>query len=201
MKERTATNQGASLRVFVAIHPPEAVMGRLKSVLAHLQEALPRRSVRWARADAIHLTLRFLGDVPTIDVPTMKDALADAVRGTPSFTLRLAAPGCFPNARAPRVLWIGLAGELDSLSALQARVESATRRWGKPEARDFHPHLTLGRVATHRRDELQTISTAMNGLPVPATDPWPITGLHLMRSDLKPSGAVYTSLAQFSLAS
>jgi 2'-5' RNA ligase len=172
----------------------------LDSVLAGLQDAVPRRAVRWVRAENVHLTLRFIGDVSTADLHALEAGLTQAVVGMPPFTLHLAAPGCFPNPHAPRVLWIGLAGELDALAALHQAVARATQAWGEPEGRDFHPHLTLGRVNAKRHSELRAIGEAMDALSVPVSEPWRVNELHLMRSDLQPAGAVYTSLAQFSFA-
>ncbi len=191
----------AVARLFVALHLPRSVAAAIELALANLQTTLPRGSVRWSRPEYVHLTLRFLGNVPTADFPTLQANLSTSVRAIAPFALHLGQPGCFPNRRAPRVLWIGLDGEVAALETLHGCVQQATAVWGEPESRDFHPHLTLGRVNSKRRSDLAAIDQAMAGLKLPTTEPWRMDTIHLMRSDLRPSGAVYTSLGQFSLAS
>jgi 2'-5' RNA ligase len=191
----------AVTRLFVALHLPQSVATVIETVLANLSTNVPRGAVRWSRLENIHLTLRFVGNVPTADIPALQTALSKSVRTVAPFTLHLGQPGCFPNRRAPRVLWIGLEGDLAALADLHRSVQQVTSPWGEPESRDFHPHLTLGRVNSKRWSDLEAIDQAMTGLSLPTTEPWLVDEIHLMRSELRPSGAVYTSRGQFSLAS
>ncbi|MBK7219158.1 MAG: RNA 2',3'-cyclic phosphodiesterase [Candidatus Promineofilum sp.] len=103
------------------------------------------------------------------------------------FTLRLSDVGCFPNARRPRVVWVGLGGEEAKLTALVAALEAALRPLGwPPEDKPFRAHLTLGRVKDERAAQGVDWSAAVPALDVP------VTALHLIESQLRPEGPVYT---------
>ena len=184
-----------SIRTFVAVQVPAKAQQCIAGVIDRLRTRVPEKSVRWVRPENIHLTLRFVGNVSPGDLDDLKVAVQESVQGMQPFALQLAGCGCFPNVHAPRVLWVGLEGDLDTLSALQSRVTAKTAGWGELEERDFHPHLTLGRVTTKRRGELQRVATAFDDVSVPACPPWTVAALHLMQSQLTPDGARYSVLA------
>src|SRR4030042_3222088 len=134
------------IRAFVAIELPEQV----KAVLTQLQHDLKRSkiaSVKWAGPEGIHLTLKFLGNVDASEMPNLKEALSGAVSGVAPFSLELGNPGAFPNTQAPRVVWVGVGGEMETLQTLHNNVGRELAPLGfSPEGRSFSPHLTLGRV-------------------------------------------------------
>lgn len=189
------------LRIFVAIPLPESLLERLADVQYRLQGKVPHRSVRWVRPEGVHLTLKFLGDTPQDDIPTVQEALAVVARNAPPCTLTAEGLGCFPSPRRPRVLWVGVNEPTGRLQALYRAVEEAMTSLGyKPERHGFTPHLTLGRVrrGSSRNDEKQ-ISEAITGTTVDQLAEFTADRFALIRSDLKPSGAVYTTLATFPL--
>jgi 2'-5' RNA ligase len=96
-------------------------------------------------------------------------------------------------------LWAGIAGGLSSLHALQENVLRETEAWGKPEERAFHAHLTLGRVKECGPRELRELIAKIASVPAPQLGGWQVTDLHLMRSELSPDSAHYTSLAAIPL--
>jgi 2'-5' RNA ligase len=157
------------------------------------------KAVKWVREENIHLTLRFIGELPETEVPDLESRLASEARRAHPFHLHLAEPGCFPNATAPRVIWVGLKGELERLSALQAGVERASSSWGKPEHRPFHPHITLGRVTTRSSSALRRIGSWIDGLAAPELSSWMVSEVQLIRSVLGSSGSTYSTLATVSL--
>jgi 2'-5' RNA ligase len=192
----------AALRLFIAFDLPAAA----KDALAALQAAWQRASgaaqaVKWVAVPSIHLTLKFLGSTPPAQVDLIRLALGEAMAGTRPLTVRLAAPGVFPSPQRARVLWVGLAGELDALVAAQQRVERALGPLGfPPEERRFTPHLTLGRVRENASpDERRALGAAAARLRVPDAPLIALDVVHVMRSELRPSGARYTSLAQIPL--
>ena len=132
------------VRLFVAVAIPDAVKERL----AAFQETLRATDahVNWTRADGIHITLKFLGEVESDRVPEIGCvAIGHAVNGFSPFTLQAAGTGMFPNASKPRVAWVGLGGETKKLVHLQRRVEAEFEAIGFPhEKRAFTPHVTLG---------------------------------------------------------
>jgi 2'-5' RNA ligase len=100
----------------------------------------------WARPEQIHLTLKFLGNVLVSCVENLITALQQACQGAGPFNLRLAKLGCFPNARSPRIVWVGLAGDLGALMELQGCVVQRMAAFSAHEdSQAFHPHLTIGR--------------------------------------------------------
>ena len=183
-------------RVFAALVLPRENQERLGEVLASLQAATPPGTVRWVRPDAVHLTLKFYGDVPEADLPALEAGLAEAASSGRPMRLSMVGLGVFPNPRRPQVIWAGLAGELEVLQALQSAVEAhATALGFAPEGRAYQPHLTLGRVrgalapADHMRllDQLKARAADWFG-------DFEAAALSLVRSDLRPAGSIYTTL-------
>lgn len=185
------------MRAFIAIEVPDGI----KQEMAKAQDQLKQSgaSAGWTRPEGIHLTLQFLGEAPEAGVETIKAALRKAVEGKAGFRLEIGGAGVFPDARRPRVVWAGVSGGLDRLQELQAAVEDAMRGIGfKPEDRKFTPHLTLGRIREIRsRDAWQK---ALDGIRDIRLGEFPVTAVSLMKSELRPSGAVYTEMARVELA-
>lgn len=190
-----------TLRAFIAVELGDEAASVVRALQRQMADAVPRGAVRWAKPDQLHLTLQFLGNVAADRVEALKGSLAAALAGTPAFTLRLDRVGAFPSLRAPRVIWVGLTGDVPALAALQSRVADASRDVGDhTETRDFHPHLTLGRV--NRRDpwEARVLETVIASQPPPPPAAWRVDEVRLFRSALQPSGAVYSVLGRFALA-
>ncbi|HIE38803.1 MAG TPA: RNA 2',3'-cyclic phosphodiesterase [Anaerolineales bacterium] len=190
-----------TIRTFIAIPLPEPLLAQLARVQRQLEKRMPPHSVRWVRAESIHLTLKFLGDTPTEKLPQIDAALAAVAQNAPACTFTVAGLGCFPNPRRPRVLWVGVQEPTGRLAALQDAIEGAVAPFGyPPEGRGFTPHLTLGRV--HRRADRRDVARV--GEVVTATEVGTlgqvsVDYLALIRSLLKPTGAEYTTLAEFRL--
>jgi RNA 2',3'-cyclic 3'-phosphodiesterase len=192
------TEMDDTIRVFIALDLPEEEKQALADAIRHLRVAIPY-GVRWVDPAGIHLTLKFLGN---IDASLAKDVLKAMQRATQGFQggkfdLRLSGLGPFPNERQPRVLWAGLAGDLDSLKSLQEKVDEEICRLGfAREKRPFNPHLTLGWVrdgvsASVRRQ----VSDIFAATKLESGSPWKVDRVHLIRSTLTPNGAKYTSLS------
>ena len=191
-----------SIRTFIAIDlPPEA-----KTALATLTQTLKAHGlsgVRWVNPNGIHLTLKFLGNIPPTIVPRILDALQAASQSHPPFNLSLGRLGVFPSPNNPRVLWVGLNGDLIALAKLQSSVEEHCCALGlDPDRRPFTPHLTLGRV---RRSlppsQRDLVRTALQDESTVDGPQWPIQEIHLIHSTLTPQGAIYRSLGAIPLQS
>jgi RNA 2',3'-cyclic 3'-phosphodiesterase len=159
--------------------------------LGWVSEALggrvPPGSVRWVRPELIHLTLRFLGETAVAQLPAISAALDEVGRQTGPLALRLGPVDCFPNCKRPRVIWVGLEGDLRALATLQQRVETALVPLGwAAEKRPFQPHLTLGRVKDVGK--LSRVSWTVEVERVEVA----VTAVGLIESQLRPSGPVYT---------
>jgi RNA 2',3'-cyclic 3'-phosphodiesterase len=175
-----------SVRCFVAVLLPDRVRAGLAAVCAELRGQT--RGVAWVRSDNLHLTLRFLGEIDTVALEQVREAVVAAAAGVEPFAVTLRGLGGFPPGRPPRVLWAGLAAGSASLEALYARLEAALIARGIPgESRAFHPHVTLARTRASR-GEADLTRVLGNG---PALGEVRVAALHLMRSELDPRGARY----------
>ncbi len=188
-----------SLRLFIAVELD------LDEELTNLQKQIQAfdrgRAIRWTAINGIHLTLKFLGETPPDQQAAITAAMVEAVKGHKPFGLALEGAGCFPNTRKPRIVWAGVGGEVKALHALRDAVERTVSPLGYPtEDRPFSPHLTLGRA----RQEAEAATLAALGAQIEKLDvgrlaAWQVEGISLMRSELKPAGAVYTQLAYAAL--
>jgi 2'-5' RNA ligase len=185
------------IRSFVAIDLSEQLKAELNLVQESLKSKGRADQVRWVKADGMHLTLKFLGNVPADRVKEISLAVAQASRGFAPFSITLTGLGCFPSTSRPNVLWIGVEGDTETLVELQASVEAHLARLGySPEKRKYTPHLTLGRVgrrvgSTERRRLGSLIQTHSVG-PLGEME---VQEISLMKSQLSPTGARYSRLA------
>jgi 2'-5' RNA ligase len=189
------------VRVFLAILISPQARQALENCMERLSGLAPD-GVRWVDPQGIHLTLRFLGNIPAASVDDVLAAQGAAAAACPPFSVRLSGLGMFPNRGRPRVLWAGVTGELDALGRLQQAVESQLERASFPrDKRPFAPHLTLGRVRGRVSDRDRTkIAGAVSSVTLEETGPWLVEESHLIRSTLTPQGAVYMSMGSASLA-
>jgi 2'-5' RNA ligase len=188
-----------TVRVFVAIPLPDEIRRRIAAFQRDWQSGLNGNAIRWTPVEQIHLTLRFLGKVPAAAVPEMEAALRRACEDVAGFGLVASGSGCFPDARKPRVVWVGLGGALPALAGLQAKIAASTSVWGEVEEREFHPHLTIGRVKLAPPLALREISQRAEAMSCGELGRWRVGEVLLMRSELAPVGAKHTKLAGFRL--
>jgi 2'-5' RNA ligase len=189
-----------TLRVFIALELPQQVSAALEKQVDDLRAYLPGRAIRWVRAEGIHLTLKFLGDVPSDALPDIKAATESAASGCGHISLRAEGLGCFPDTKRPRVVWLGLKGQLDTLQSLRDQVEARISPLGYPtEKRPFSPHLTLGRLKSSTPREVSAIGKAVEGASLGEVARWTAQTVSIMQSTLRPDGAIYTALAKYSL--
>jgi 2'-5' RNA ligase len=185
------------IRSFIAIDFPEETRKALEYIQRELKQC--GAGVRWVKPTSIHLTLKFLGNIQPAQVEDIARTVAQEIRDQSSITLRPAGLGAFPSLRKPRVIWIGMEGEVQRLNEIQVRVDNALEPLGfVREKRGFRPHLTLGRVKDRRNR--QALTAAMTELEIPEFDSFDVTEIILYKSDLRPTGAIYTQLHRMPLA-
>ena len=191
----------ALARLFVAIPLPDPWL----AALAGVQEQLRREGLRlrYVRPQGIHLTLKFLGETPQSRITVIGDALARAAAAAVPLSLQLGDAGTFGPVRRPRVIWVGVEGELDALARLQRAVDDELSSRGfPPENRAFRPHLTLARVPEGlSATEAESIVPAISRLTRMGAAASRLQSLVLMQSHLGPGGARYTALATWLLGS
>ncbi len=174
-------------RTFLAVFPPNDVVLRLAAAIDALKQ--PGDGVGWVRPANLHYTLRFLGALAPAQVEAARRAAAAAAGGAAPFTVRLGAPGMFPDARRPRVLWLGAAEGASALTRLASGLETALAREGfAPADKPFAPHLTLGRV----RDAADgpAVARRFAGAEFPGAG-FDVRELLVVKSTLDPGGARY----------
>jgi 2'-5' RNA ligase len=187
-----------SLRLFVACELPSDVRAALEAIQRELR-ARGGEKLRYVRPEGIHVTLKFLGEVPRSRVAPIQEALATAVPTPAGLRLRPAALGAFGGRQRLRVIWIGLEGDTQKLAELASRVEGALEGLGFPrERRPFAAHLTLARVRDSATpDERARLAQAVEGYALPDMPEFIVERVSLMQSTLGPGGAIYRRLAAF----
>ena len=181
------------MRCFVAIELPKEV----RDGLAGLQERLHSlgRAVRWTRVEQIHLTLKFLGEVPDEKVPAVCDAATAVAARYEPFDLEVGKTGCFPPSGPARIVWAGIANAPPALIDCQEACEQAYAELGfKPEKRTYHPHLTVGRVRDTR--DSRDIRAAVEGEAAFSAGSFVAQELVLFQSILRPTGATHIVIAR-----
>ena len=177
----------ATIRAFIALDLSEEARAVLAQVSDTLSQKTAEGAVKWVDASRMHLTLRFLGNTPTEKLDSLAASLDGVARQHRPFTLTLDALGCFPNERKPRGIWVGLGGDLEPLQALYGTLQGALEPLGwEAEDRDFHPHLTLGRV----KDRRAKIDLPWGQGVAPAKTV--VSEVVLYESQLRPQGPLHT---------
>jgi RNA 2',3'-cyclic 3'-phosphodiesterase len=177
-----------TIRTFICIEIPESIKSRIGKLQDSLREI--EAQISWTRPSNIHLTLKFLGGLTALRLERVKTAVEQASKGIHSFEIEVSGTGCFPSPRSPRVLWVGVSVIPKELQDLYSRIEDGLSREGfEPEKRKFSPHLTIGRIRTPHNAS-QVAETLINsGF---AAERFRANEVIVMRSDLKPTGSIYT---------
>jgi 2'-5' RNA ligase len=183
------------LRAFLASELPVSIQDAIQKSTSNLRQTLGDDLVRWVPAHNIHLTLKFLGDVSPSSLDLIKQMLITEAAQYQSFDIQVEGIGSYPNAKQPRVIWVGLNAPA-TLASLQRSIESAAARLGyESEERSFSPHLTIGRVRQNASSaDIQKIRAALEAAKVGNLGTAHINAVHLFKSDLQPTGSVYTKL-------
>jgi len=188
------------IRSFIAVELPEEVRSGLLQLQAALRSA-GHTFVKWVTPEGIHLTLKFLGNISPQKVAEITRVMEEASQAVSFFRLNVGGLGAFPNLRRPRVLWLGVGGEVDKLVVLQQRIDEGLVPLGfAREIRPFTPHLTLARLrqGASPRDQ-QGFGELVVKTPWEVNYEINVNCVSLMRSQLLPGGAVYSRLAEVRL--
>lgn len=189
------------IRTFVAIELSASIKTELTRVEEMLKEKIATPHLRWVDPDNVHLTLKFLGNVPLDRIPEITAVLKEACAEASPFIMDVSGLGCFPSTNNPRVVWVGVQEETGRLKQLQERVEESLATLGfKPEGRPFSPHLTLGRVRKGAHvGARRIIGGIVSATSVGGLGQMEVGKISLMRSKLLPSGAQYSRLETIAL--
>ncbi len=188
------------IRAFIAIDLSPEIQHRLDDVVHIYKAQLNKIPIRWVAASNIHLTLKFLGDVSLSNLNILTDMIQTEISAHHQFDISVGGSGAFPNTRQPRIIWIGVEAPPE-LTAIQNGIEVTTSRLGYTRVeRAFSAHLTLGRVSRNATSQdVKAISKALETIRVGFLGATCVEKVHLYRSDLQPTGAVYTQIFSSSL--
>jgi 2'-5' RNA ligase len=177
------------------------VRARLAQAIASARSNFDGEPIRWVHAETLHLTLRFRGEAQPSTLEQLRRAAEERRAVWPAFSFEVRGLGCFPEARRPRVLWAGAVEPSGALGKIAADLEQLARAFGFPaEDRGFSAHLTIGRVKDRLSAEgLLRLSEWLQQSHSASFGTVPVESVELFKSDLKPSGPVYTRLGAFGL--
>jgi 2'-5' RNA ligase len=180
-------------RLFLGLPLAAAFQREVEPLIEKLRQSYPQ--IRWVKAGEIHATLHFFGSVGEGEIPKISEVVRRASEKAAPLRLSLGGIGAFPNAARPRVVWLGMSGEVERLRKLQSEIERGLRGAGYPcEDREFKAHLTLGRVKEEKR------AVGLESVDFLGTAEREVAELVLFRSHLTPEGAHYERVETFPLS-
>ena len=183
------------IRAFIAIEIPPEIQDQLKQLTSQFKQQLSGVYVKWVPVENIHLTLKFLGNVSVSNVDVLNKILDSETSNHHTFEVSVGELGAFPSTRRPRVVWVKMQAPSD-LFEIQRCIEQATARLGyATDKRSFKPHLTLGRVPRNANaEDVCRVGGVLESIKVGFLGAMRVKYVHLFRSELKPTGAVYTRI-------
>jgi RNA 2',3'-cyclic 3'-phosphodiesterase len=180
-----------SIRAFIAFDLPKDILESIGDV----QEQIRKRGVkfRWVPFENIHLTMKFIGDIHVDLIDKVSHMMAESAEGFSAISLYANGIGVFPGLHRPRVLWIGIDGEIDRLYRLQKILDEKLSMIGIPtEKRPFKGHLTIGRAKEGMN--MESLKESLRAFYDFQTRPFGINEMKLFQSELSPTGAVYSCM-------
>jgi len=187
------------VRSFLAIELPKPIIKKIEEVQGDLKST--HAEVRWVSPEKIHLTLKFFGNIDESRIDLIFKSIEESIRNTSPFSLKVRGVGAFPNLKNPRVIWMGLVEGREILVSLQKQIETQLEKVGfQPEDRPFHPHLTLGRIKSTRGKE-ELVGRMEKYKNEEEFGDFLVERLILFKSDLRPTGPIYSPLKELKLGS
>lgn len=177
------------IRTFIALPIPETITDALRNAISLLRRM--NSGVKWVRPESVHITLKFFGNIKEELVEPISEDLDSIASSVPQLDLGLSGLGVFPNMRRPRVIWVGLSGDITPLGKLAEEIDRGCAKFGiQPEKRPFNAHVTLGRLKVPSMVDLDIDLMEEN---------YRAKEVVFYKSELLPTGARYTILHSSSL--
>ncbi len=185
-----------TIRTFIAFKLPKNIISSIKKMQEDIKSYAFK--IRWVNPAKIHLTLKFLGNINYTDIEKIGETLINTVNGYAPVSLAVKGADVFPCIKRPRVIWVGITGEVEKLAGIQKDIEENLKKLGFPrEKRPFKAHLTLGRIKG--KFDPKKLLDAMKKNEEFESELFIADKIFLFKSDLKPTGSVYTELKSISL--
>ncbi len=178
------------MRTFIAFD----ITAETRAALRAVQKSLSKlNAVRWTNPASVHLTMKFIGDVPDSHLPDVLAAMRHCVAGVPPLDVNVRGLGCFPSPARPRILWAGVEGSVDPLRQISSCLNTTLADLGvPPDNKGFRPHVTVGRV--RGRVDSDALDAALGQFARHDFGQNTLSELVLYMSELAPSGARYTKM-------
>ena len=184
-------------RVFIAIELPPNIRTRIAEHIERLRASIPEARASWGREENLHLTLKFLGDIPVTNIEKLSAAASTASSKVAPFEIVVEGCGSFPPSGQPRVLWIGIDDPSGQLSELNRALEDecANAAFAR-ESRAFHPHLTIARMRQPHSSRQMAAMHKEIGFNREAIS---VSELVVIRSELRNEGSKHTVISRHEL--
>ena len=184
-------------RIFTAIDISAEARQKVSDYIADLQAEFPMVRVGWERAEKLHLTLKFLGDIDEIKLQNLTDAVNETAKRLSDFKLRISQTGVFPSIKKARVLWLGIEYETGSMQKLNEILETECEGKGfSREKRSFKPHLTIARLREPQSSFKLIEKHLQNDFE---SDEFTVSGITIYESRLQKTGSIYTKYKNLNL--
>ncbi|MDL1962822.1 MAG: RNA 2',3'-cyclic phosphodiesterase [Deltaproteobacteria bacterium] len=185
-----------TIRTFIAFKVPKNIISSIKKIQEDIKSYAFK--IRWVDPEKIHLTLKFLGNINYTDIEKVGETLINTVNNYAPISLAVKGAGVFPCIKHPRVIWVGITGEVKKLAGIQKGIEKNLEKLGFPrEKRPFKAHLTLGRIKG--KIDPKKLLDAMKKNEEFESELFIADKIFLFKSDLQPTGSVHTELKSISL--
>jgi 2'-5' RNA ligase len=185
-----------TVRSFLAIELPEEILHKIADIQMCLKKNIQGGVISWVRPEGIHLTLKFFGNIFMDNVVNISRVVENTLADVKPLSLGVKDVGVFPDVIRPRVIWLGINGDVAPLSNIRKAMDPGFHGYGfKREERPFRPHLTLGRIKSPRG--MSGLAVLLEGGGNYFAGHFQTKELTLFRSELTSGGAIYTKLAQF----
>jgi len=180
-----------TIRTFIALNLPKNIISSIRKIQEDIKSYAFK--VRWVNLENIHLTLKFLGNINYTDIERISETIMTTVNGYAPISLAVKGVGVFPNIKRPRVIWVGITGQIEKLTDIQKDIEENLEKIGFPqEKRPFKGHLTVGRIKG--KIDSKKLLDAMKKFEKFESELFIADKIFLFKSDLKSTGSVYTEL-------
>ena len=188
------------MRVFISVDLDQPARREIEKLLEILEKK--HWKVKWEKPEKLHITLAFLGEIDQSQISRLRQVFGGQAK-LKSFTISFKGLGCFPDYEWPRIIWLGLKGDLKSLAVLQKTVQEKLIQAGfKPDIKPFVPHITIGRIKQARAGERHEIARQIRALAkMEFKEGWKVNRVVIYESQTLPEGSVYKKLAEKNLSS
>ena len=183
------------MRTFIAIDFSPEIIRKITEIINYFRSQTPDKAIKWVAPENLHLTVKFLGEVPDNKIEDIKEFIKKSLADKHTFQIEVKGLGMYPNATKPRVIWLGIKGSepiVEIYKILDSELQKANVQ---PDKRGFSPHLTIARIRRNTDSKVvQEIGKTLSKFKVDSLGSCIIDHIVLYKSVLTPKGPIYTSL-------